>query len=160
LQISKIIEFEYGHRIPNHKSVCRGLHGHHGKLVISLEGDVVTKSGVSDEGMLMDFSEVKNIAMKQIHDRMDHGFIAYEKDEEALQAISRVAGNKTVVVPFIPTAENLAKWCFELLRPEYRSVYGNLLRLQSVEFFETPTSVARYTSSDFESDKLHFVASV
>ncbi|MBI4225594.1 6-carboxytetrahydropterin synthase [Candidatus Roizmanbacteria bacterium] len=41
--ITKIIEFDMGHRIPNHKSQCRNLHGHRYKLEVNLEGDVEEK---------------------------------------------------------------------------------------------------------------------
>jgi 6-pyruvoyltetrahydropterin/6-carboxytetrahydropterin synthase len=112
----------------------------------------VRRSGVSEEGMIMDFSDVKQIAVRQIHDPLDHGFIVFEKDEEALQALRLIKNNKTVVVPFVPTAENLAKWCFEILDPEYQGVYGNKLELASVDFFETPTSVARYSRDDHKRD--------
>ncbi len=105
----------------------------------------------------MDFWDVKDVAVRRIHDPLDHGFIVYERDEEALAALRSVKGNKTIVVSFVPTAENLAKWCFELLEPEYRSLYGNKLQLERVDFFETPTSVAHYSRSDFASDSASFV---
>ena len=39
LTITKRLEFDAGHRIPQHKSQCRNLHGHRYALEITLEGD-------------------------------------------------------------------------------------------------------------------------
>ncbi len=152
MRISKSIEFEYGHRVTYHKSKCKGFHGHHGKLVVHLNGKIVTAEGVSEQGMVMDFADVKRIAMEQIHDPLDHGFIVWEKDMEAVEALERVKGNKTVKMPFVPTAENLAKWCFEKLDPYYKEIYGNRLQLDMVEFHETPTSIAYYSRADLTDD--------
>ena len=45
------------------------------------EGDVVVKKGVSEEGMLMDFSDVSSILNTVIHDVVDHAFLVYEEDQ-------------------------------------------------------------------------------
>ena len=62
----------YGHRVPNHKSKCKHLHGHRYRFEAEIEGDVVDVEGVSEEGMLMDFSDVKSILMEHVHDVIDH----------------------------------------------------------------------------------------
>ena len=46
----------------------------------SLTGDVVQAPGESDNGMLMDFSEIKQIAKQHIVDVWDHAFLVYEGD--------------------------------------------------------------------------------
>ena len=40
LTITKRLEFDAGHRIPQHKSQCRNLHGHRYALEITLEGEL------------------------------------------------------------------------------------------------------------------------
>ena len=59
MQITTRLEFDAGHRIPNHKSQCRNLHGHRYVLEITLSGDIITQKEVSEDGMVMDFSDVK-----------------------------------------------------------------------------------------------------
>ena len=39
LTITRKLEFDAGHRIPDHKSQCRNLHGHRYTLEITLTGD-------------------------------------------------------------------------------------------------------------------------
>ena len=144
-RIRRWVETDTGHRVPNHNSKCRNMHGHRYRWEAELEGDIVTIAGASDEGMLMDFSEVSVILTQYIHDVVDHAFIVYEGDDEVLEALSSIgAGLSTLVVPFIPTAENLAKWAFEQVEPHISSSYGNALRLHAFHVRETPKSWASW----------------
>jgi queuosine biosynthesis protein QueD len=78
ISVTRRLEFDAGHRIPDHRSQCRNLHGHRYVLEITLTGDVVQAPGESDNGMLMDFSEIKHIAKTHIVDVWDHAFLVYE----------------------------------------------------------------------------------
>ncbi|MCH1539896.1 MAG: 6-carboxytetrahydropterin synthase [Candidatus Poseidonia sp.] len=143
--IRRYIETDTGHRVPNHKSKCRHMHGHRYRFEAEIEGDVVNISGVSEEGMLMDFSDISELLTIHIHDVIDHAFVVYEGDELG-RAACEVMGDshRTVIVPFIPTAENLAKWAFDTLAPHIRSAYGNRLQLVAMHCRETPKSLATW----------------
>ena len=144
-RIRRYIETDTGHRVPNHKSKCRHMHGHRYRFEAEIEGDVVQQSGVSDEGMLMDFSDISEILTVHIHDIVDHAFVVYENDSQALEALKCMDDtHRTVVVPFIPTAENLAKWAFDQVQPHIVSAYGNKLKLVAMHVRETPKSVATW----------------
>ena len=144
-RIRRWVETDTGHRVPNHKSKCRHMHGHRYRWEAELEGDVVTQEGVSEEGMLMDFSDVSTILNQYVHDVVDHAFIVYEGDKEALAALSKMGDeHRTLIVPFIPTAENLAKWAFEQVEPRISSSYGNSLKLNAFHVRETPKSWASW----------------
>lgn len=143
--IRRFVETDTGHRVPNHKSKCRHFHGHRYRFEAEIEGDVVTDRGVSDEGMLIDFSDVSYILTKYVHDVIDHAFVVYDGDEEGKAALSLLKNDhRTYVVPFIPTAENLAKWAFEQVKPHIKSSYGNKLRLVAMHVRETPKSWASW----------------
>ena len=144
-RIRRWVETDTGHRVPNHKSKCRHMHGHRYRWEAELEGDVVTQEGVSEEGMLMDFSDVSAILNQYVHDVVDHAFIVYEGDKEALAALSQMGEeHRTLIVPFIPTAENLAKWAFEQVESRISSSYGNSLKLHAFHVRETPKSWASW----------------
>ena len=135
--IRRWVETDTGHRVPNHKSKCKHIHGHRYRWEAELEGDVVTEKGVSDEGMLMDFSDLSRILEENIHDVIDHAFVVFEGDEDARAALSMMGeAHKTLVVPFVPTAENLARWAFEQIDPHIKSSYGNSLRLSLIHISE------------------------
>jgi len=138
MQITRRLEFDAGHRIPNHASQCRHLHGHRYAIEITLSGDIITVEGVSEQGMVMDYSEVKRIAKEELVDAWDHAFLVYRNDREVLDFLNSLADHKTVVLDVPPTAENLAMVAFRQLDNAYRDTYGNHLRLERVRIYETP----------------------
>ena len=140
--ITRRLEFDAGHRIPYHKSQCRHLHGHRYALEITLSGQVIETEGVSEQGMVMDFSEVKEIALEKIANVWDHAFLVYRGDSEVLDFLNTLVGHKTVILESVPTAENLALAAFQILDAAYIDVYGNHLRLERVRLYETPNNWA------------------
>ena len=136
--ITRRIEFDAGHRIPDHKSQCRHLHGHRYALEITLSGEVILQPGDPANGMVMDFSEVKSLAKQHLIDHWDHSFLVYAGDTPVVEFLKTLPGHKTVVLDCIPTAENLAAQAFARLDAIYRDSYGNHLRLQRVRLYETP----------------------
>lgn len=138
MRITRRLEFDAGHRIPDHRSQCRHLHGHRYVLEITLSGDVIRNDGAPDNGMVMDFSEVKVIAKARVVDAWDHAFLAWKADTVVLDFLATLPGHKTVVLDDVPTAENLARTAFHLLDAAYRDTFGNHLRLEQVRLYETP----------------------
>lgn len=138
ISVTRRLEFDAGHRIPDHRSQCRNLHGHRYVLEITLTGDIVQAPGESDNGMLMDFADIKRIAKAHIVDVWDHAFLVYEGDTTVRGFLDSMPGHKTVVLDRIPTAENLAAIIFEILAPHYHGHYGADLRLTRVRLYETP----------------------
>ncbi|HMV16699.1 MAG TPA: 6-carboxytetrahydropterin synthase QueD [Zoogloea sp.] len=138
MRITRRLEFDAGHRIPDHASQCRHLHGHRYALEITLSGDVVRADGAPINGMVMDFADVKAIAKEHVVDVWDHAFLAYRHDTAVVGFLQSMPGHKTVILDVVPTAENLAAEAFRILDPLYRDVYGNHLRLERIRLYETP----------------------
>jgi 6-pyruvoyltetrahydropterin/6-carboxytetrahydropterin synthase len=140
MQITTRLEFDAGHRIPSHKSQCRNLHGHRYAIEITLSGDIIDKEGISEQGMVMDFSDVKAIARREVVDKWDHAFLVYRGDKAVLDFLNTLPDHKTVVMNQVPTAENMAAEAFRILESCYRDTYGNHLKLERVRLYETPNS--------------------
>lgn len=136
--ITRRLEFDAGHRIPDHKSQCRHLHGHRYAIEITLSGEVIDKEGDAANGMVMDFSQVKELARRFLVDAWDHAFLVYAGDRPIVDFLTALPGHKTVVLDRVPTAENLAGIAFGILDAAYRDTYGNHLRLERVRLYETP----------------------
>lgn len=136
--ITRRLEFDAGHRIPDHASQCRHLHGHRYAIEVTLSGDIIEREGDAANGMVMDFSEVKAIAQRHVVDAWDHAFLVSSRDRVVLDFLAGIPGHKTVVLDRVPTAENLARVAFDLLDRAYRDSYGNHLRLEQVRLYETP----------------------
>jgi 6-pyruvoyltetrahydropterin/6-carboxytetrahydropterin synthase len=150
MRVTKEIQWDMGHRVTNHDSQCRNLHGHRYKAEICVEGDLVDIEGVSDQGMVIDFGDIKKIATKYVHDVLDHGFMVWEKDQLLLDFYKKNKDQKHIVVPFVSTSENIAAWIFNQLDKRLNDKYKTGLKLYSVKLWETPTSVAICTREDLK----------
>ena len=93
----------------------------------------------------MDFSDISAILTREVHDVVDHAFVVYSGDTDAIKALEVMGDeHRTVIVDFIPTAENLAKWAFEQVEPHIVSAYNNKLHLVAMHVWETPKSLASW----------------
>lgn len=143
--ITRRIEFDAGHRIPQHASKCRNIHGHRYVMLVKVRGPILTNNA-ADNGMVMDFGVIKQIAMQRVGEPWDHAFLVWNKDQaviDALEAIEKVDHHplKVIYTWHVPTAENLARLAFELLAP---AINKTGLVLHQIELFETPNCSAVY----------------
>jgi len=136
--ITRRLEFDAGHRIPDHRSQCRHLHGHRYALEITLAGEIISQAGDPADGMVMDFSQVKALAMQHLVDAWDHAFLVHRGDRPVVDFLASLPEHKTVVLDCVPTAENLVRTAFAILDAVYRDTYGNRLRLERLRLYETP----------------------
>ena len=146
MEITTRLEFDAGHRIPDHNSQCRNLHGHRYVIEITLGGDIIKKKQTSENGMVMDFSDVKRIAREHVVDVWDHAFLVYKHDQVIVDFLNTLPSHKTVIFEEVPTAENMAAEAFRLLSSQYQDTYGNHLKLSRVRLYETPNSWADATA--------------
>ncbi len=101
--ITRRLEFDAGHRIPDHKSQCRHLHGHRYAIEITLSGDIIRQDGDAANGMVMDFSEVKAIAKAHVVDVWDHAFLVYSGDTLIVEFLKTLPDHRTVFLDSVPT---------------------------------------------------------
>jgi 6-pyruvoyltetrahydropterin/6-carboxytetrahydropterin synthase len=159
--VTREIGIDAGHRVPFHESQCRNLHGHRYQILATAGAynTVQYETESSSAGMLVDFSDLKRIMMKEVHDRFDHSLILWENDrivseyvnadeDTLIDILDLDYGFKVELVPVIPTAEELARYWFQLIKQGLKEVKGDKptgLRLKEVEVFETPNNKASYS---------------
>ena len=107
-------------------------------IEITLSGKIIDQAGDAANGMVMDFSQVKQLAREHLVDAWDHAFLAYSGDSVVVDFLASLPGHKTALLDRVPTAENLARIAFERLNAVYRDTYGNHLQLARVRLYETP----------------------
>lgn len=83
-KITKYIEIDAGHRVVSHDSKCRNVHGHRYKVEASCVGNLHTVG--SQEGMVLDFSFLKEELVNVVDRLCDHAFILYKEDTELVKA--------------------------------------------------------------------------
>jgi 6-pyruvoyltetrahydropterin/6-carboxytetrahydropterin synthase len=132
-------EFSYGHRVVGHEGKCKQLHGHNAKVTF-----VVSANDLDSVGRVIDFSVIKSTLCQWLEDNWDHKLLMWEKDPmtHALERMTHTyykedeMGNiGLVIVPFNPTAENMALYLLTVVGPKLLLSKGVALR--GVEFFET-----------------------
>lgn len=136
--ITRRLEFDAGHRIPDHRSLCKHLHGHRYAIEITVSGRITTQDGDPRNGMVLDFSEIKSVARSLIVDVWDHAFLAYRGDRQVLDFLQSMPDHRTVILDCVPTAENLARLAFQILAPRIGEICDKQLTLENVRLFETP----------------------
>lgn len=157
IEVSKEVEFDAGHRVPSHGSKCRSPHGHRYRVRATCSGPVVAEAGASDDGMVVDFGDLKAWLIEHVHDVFDHAMIVHAADSELRAAVGAtdsdlgvrstgVHGWQVVVLPVVPTAENLAVWIAGRLAPVVDAHWRGHLTLTRVDVWETPTSLATWTA--------------
>jgi 6-pyruvoyltetrahydropterin/6-carboxytetrahydropterin synthase len=115
VRLTKSFHFEAAHDLPtfpaDHK--CRRLHGHSFHFDVLVAGEVDPA-----KGYLVDYGEIKRVTDPLVR-QLDHYYL---NDVEGLAN---------------PTAENLAKWIWDRLKP-------TLPLLESIIVHETCTSACEY----------------
>ena len=105
-RVTQQIDFCYGHRLLNYEGKCKDLHGHNGRVVISLEGETLDA-----RGMLVDFTDIKRVIRGWINDELDHRMILHQDDP--LLELLKSHRQPVHVIPHNPTAENIARLIFD-----------------------------------------------
>ena len=157
--ISRKIEIDAAHRVPDHQGKCRNLHGH--RYVVEAVCAGTLHDAGPESGMVIDFAFLKEEMTATIDAACDHAIILWEKDplldtllgKEASKTAGQAAAGGTrlaspygpiQVVPATPTAENLARYWFEALRPRIALRSGDRAELIEIKVWETPNSWASY----------------
>ena len=106
MEITTRMEFDSGHRIPNHKSVCRNLHGHRYAIEVTVKGEIGEQSDESDFGMVIDFSDLKKIVKEEIVDVFDHATV-FNKNTPHVELAKELSdrGHSVLLVDYQPTSE-------------------------------------------------------
>jgi len=139
VSVCKIFTFDSAHQLIGHKGKCANLHGHTYKLEVVLKGTLVTDDQLSDEGFLIDFSDVKKVVKKLVVDQLDHSFMAMG-NEPVWETLNKT-GSKVSLLGFRTTVENLSSYiCHTLKKAE--------LPVHSIKLWETPNSWAEVLASD------------
>ncbi len=106
------IEFDAAHRVMEHESKCKHLHGHRYVIEASFSA-----SSLDSLGRVVDFGVVRERLGKWVDDNWDHTTILFDKDKELGEAINSITKQRIYYLPYNPTAENMAAYLLEKVCP-------------------------------------------
>lgn len=136
-------DFSAGHRVHGHESKCAHLHGHNYRVFFTIQA--VEKSEALDSiGRVIDFSAIKEFLCEWLEEEWDHKFLVSVNDPMAAY-LSEIDKEGTVVVPFNPTAENMARYLVETIAPK---VLPSDVELIQCTIEETRKCGATYTKGE------------
>ena len=138
MRITRRLEFDAGHRIPHHASLCRHLHGHRYAIEVTVSGEIVATDSDPEQGMVADFAGIETLAQQHVVEPWDHAFLAYAKDTVVVDFLKSLPGHRTVLFDAPPTAEHLAQTAFHILERALAAAYGKRICLERVRMYETP----------------------
>jgi len=132
--ITKEVYFCYGHRLMNHPGKCKHLHGHSVKASISIKQDTL-----NHQGMVYDFSDLKEVVEGYINQHLDHNFILHKDDP--IIPLLRQSNERFMVIDNHPTAEILSQMIYQHLKSQD-------LNVDQVTLWETASACASYRESN------------
>jgi 6-pyruvoyltetrahydropterin/6-carboxytetrahydropterin synthase len=130
--VTRELTFCYGHRLLQYEGKCRHLHGHNGRVVITLAAP-----SLDALGMVMDFSRLKHVVGGWIDEHLDHKMLLH-RDDPVLPFL-RQQGEPVYVLDVNPTAENIARLIFD-------QATARGFPVVEVQLWETDTCYATYRS--------------
>lgn len=144
IRITKEFSFEMAHALRNYDGPCRNVHGHSYKLYVTLSGTPLDEPGNPKNGMVIDFTDIRDIIGKEIVEVFDHSVaISADYEKEKLKALKDMFAN-ILIVSYQPTCENLVADFAERIRRKL----PEKISLHSLKLYETATSYAEWFASD------------
>jgi 6-pyruvoyltetrahydropterin/6-carboxytetrahydropterin synthase len=146
IRVTREFSFEMAHALKNYDGPCRNVHGHSYRLFVTLTGTPVTEAEDPKNGMVTDFTELKDIVLRKIVNLFDHSVVvSNDYGHEKMEMMKKTFGN-TVIVDYQPTCENLVADFAERLKNQMPKG----VKLHSLRLFETAKSCAEWFASDNE----------
>lgn len=144
IRVTKRFHFEMAHTLYEYDGLCRNIHGHSYNLEVTLIGEPRKEPNHPKDGMVMDFSDLKEIVKTEIVDRFDHALMVNRLIPEPQLELLKKTTNRIIVVDFQPTSENIAAFIAEILQQHLPTD----VTLFSIRLFETVTSFAEWFAID------------
>ena len=131
--VTREIKFCFGHRLPEYAGKCRQLHGHNGRLLLT-----VAAAELDAQGMATDFGRIKETVQRRLDAEWDHAMLLRRGDP--LAELLRRHDCAVVELDVNPTTENLARTIHE-------AAAAAELGVVSAQLWETDLCAASYAPS-------------
>ena len=132
------------HALENHDGMCQNIHGHSYKLRVTIIGEPASNSNSPKEGMLMDFSDLKNIVNLHIIEKYDHALVLKSTTNPQMIEMLKKQYQKIEITDYQPTSEQLLLHFVSILQ----KVLPSPVQLFSLRLSETETSYAEWYLCD------------
>ncbi|MBW2977541.1 6-carboxytetrahydropterin synthase QueD [Candidatus Woesearchaeota archaeon] len=111
-EVKKRFMFSAAHHLPGYNGACANVHGHNYFVEVCVRAEEL-----DEQGMVIDFKELGDIVKEEAISQLDHTDL-----NEIMEQ---------------PTAENIAKWIYDAVKPKIPGLYEIVVQ-------ETPKCSASY----------------
>ena len=145
IRITKQFSFETGHALYGYDGKCKNVHGHSYKLSVTVMGQPITDTSNVKYGMVIDFTDLKNIVKEEIVDVFDHATV-FNKNTPHVELAKELQdrGHHVILVDYQPTSEMMVIDFAEKIKNRL----PEKIKLHSIRLQETDTSFAEWFASD------------
>jgi len=140
ISCTRRIEFDAGHRVMEHESKCKHLHGHR----YAIEATFVANH-LDALGRVIDFGVVRELLGNWVDENWDHTTILHAKDRALGDAIAGQTGQGIFYLPANPTAENMAQYLLNEICPTL--FVGKAVTCTRLRLYETPNCYAEVVAA-------------
>ena len=130
-------DFDAGHRVYQHQGQCHRIHGHGYRAYFTCRAPAL-----NELGMVIDFGLMKTRLCKWIDDNWDHRFLLWQ-DDPLVPVFKQCGPESLVLLPHLPTAENMASYLLNVIGPQ--QLKGTAVQLVEVIVEETRKCSAKAT---------------
>jgi 6-pyruvoyltetrahydropterin/6-carboxytetrahydropterin synthase len=138
--LTKVFTFDTAHALEHYPGKCRHIHGHTYHLYVTVSGVIRNEFGHPFDGMIMDFSELKQWVRAAVVDLFDHALVL--RKGSALASMPYPDSERLLLTDYEPSCENML---LDMVRRLRTSLPDGVL-LARVKLYETPTSFAEWES--------------
>ena len=128
---TRILAFDAAHRVKDHESVCKYIHGHRYQFEATFAAETLDPLG-----RVVDFGVIKTLLGGWIQEHWDHTLILHEDDQTLGEAIASYTHQTVYYLPYNPTAEHMADYLLTEICPQLFTTTG--LRCIAIRLYETP----------------------
>jgi len=145
IRLTKIFHFDTGHALSGYDGKCRNVHGHSYTLEVTVIGEPIDDPNHVKFGMVIDFSDLKEIVKKYVIKDYDHALVLNKKTKyEEIGIFLKERGHHILLVDFQPTGEMMIQDMVKRIEPHL----PKNLKLHHLKLYETGTSYAEWFADD------------
>jgi len=144
IRLTRVFHFNMAHVLLNYPGKCKNIHGHTYKLEVTVKGIPCNNEDSPKKGMLIDFSDFKNLIQNEIITVWDHALMIHQNSDLVLLNALKNNYEKIITVSFQPTTENMICELAVIIK----KILSTDLQLYSLKLYETEKSFAEWYASE------------
>ena len=144
IRVTKKFTFDMAHALYGYDGPCKNIHGHTYYFSVTLIGEAIHDISNPKNGMVIDFTELKNIVSENVIKIFDHALVLNANSPHVKMNDLKDTFGKIIYVDYQPSCENLILDFLSRVKRHLPSTVS----IHNLRLDETPTSYAEWFAID------------